>query len=278
MKYLNALSSRHHHGEDAVEWSPHVCTQPSKGDDDGDGSTGNGWSFLKCSAGVGTNSVVVGVPEVPTISYQSYAVQRTPGSSAPGSSVHEVPVSPMTTDDDGDEATDTHGVAPRHRDVLGTRDLNLSSCCFMESDAGMEDFPERQVSLEPRKPTPFDLRAVSSTTLNEHFSLSVGLIESGPPFASFVSTSSSGTSTSSIATTFSAANEEERTTPSRLKRPRGGSDFSMTMAPDRGDFSAAAVSSSPLDRCKRRRLNRNRALAAQEFDSILSQINITGSF
>jgi hypothetical protein len=39
----------------------------------------------------------------------------------------------------------------------------------------------------------------------------------------------------------------------------------------------ATISSSPLDRRKRRRLNRNRALVAHEFDTILSQIRTTGS-
>jgi len=57
----------------------------------------------------------------------------------------------------------------------------------------------------------------------------------------------------------------------RSKRQRGGSDFSMLSEGN------SATLSSPTDRRKRRRVNRNRAMAADEFDSILSQINTTGS-
>eukprot|EP00536_Pseudo-nitzschia_multiseries_P015175 jgi/Psemu1/291873/fgenesh1_pg.833_\ len=57
----------------------------------------------------------------------------------------------------------------------------------------------------------------------------------------------------------------------RQKRQRGGSDFSMVSE------GGVASLSSPTDRRKRRRMNRNRAMAADDFDSILSQINTTGS-
>ena len=73
---------------------------------------------------------------------------------------------------------------------------------------------------------------------------------------------------------------------SSSKRQRGGSDFSMIMmtTTDQNtavsgtttDNATAAVS-SPFDHRKRRRLNRNRALLSHEFDTILSQINTTGS-
>mmetsp|Transcript_16484 Transcript_16484/g.37868 ORF Transcript_16484/g.37868 Transcript_16484/m.37868 type:complete len:312 (+) Transcript_16484:478-1413(+) len=58
----------------------------------------------------------------------------------------------------------------------------------------------------------------------------------------------------------------------RHKRQRGGSDFSIL------NEGGATSSSSPTDRRKRRRMNRNRAMAADEFDSILSQINHSGSY
>jgi len=68
----------------------------------------------------------------------------------------------------------------------------------------------------------------------------------------------------------------------RPKRQRGGSDFAMTIAS--GDdittssaTSTTSISTPPFDRRKRRRMNRNRAMVAHEFDSILSQINTTGS-
>jgi hypothetical protein len=40
---------------------------------------------------------------------------------------------------------------------------------------------------------------------------------------------------------------------------------------------AVEASTSAVDRRKRRRFNRNRAMIAQEFDVILSQINTQGS-
>jgi len=66
----------------------------------------------------------------------------------------------------------------------------------------------------------------------------------------------------------------------RTKRQRGGSDFTMASASSVGDATTNSTSStttSPLTRRKRRRINRNRAMAADDFDSILSQINATGS-
>lgn len=54
---------------------------------------------------------------------------------------------------------------------------------------------------------------------------------------------------------------------SRTKRERGGSDFTMASASDN-------KTTSPR---KRRRVNRNQAMGAQDFDSILAQINTTGS-
>jgi len=58
----------------------------------------------------------------------------------------------------------------------------------------------------------------------------------------------------------------------RPKRLRGGSDFAFAQNEGNG-----TTSSSPSDRRKRRRTNRNRAMGADDFDSILSQINTTGS-
>ena len=51
----------------------------------------------------------------------------------------------------------------------------------------------------------------------------------------------------------------------RSKRQRGGSDFMMSIGNDGTSIS--------VDSRKKRRINRNNALDAQEFDSILSQIN-----
>jgi hypothetical protein len=64
---------------------------------------------------------------------------------------------------------------------------------------------------------------------------------------------------------------------SREKRQRGGSDFTMASASDVGEASTNnSTSTSPSSRRKRRRINRNLAMAADDFDSILSQINTTG--
>ncbi len=60
----------------------------------------------------------------------------------------------------------------------------------------------------------------------------------------------------------------------RTKRQRGGSDFTMASASDGSTDSRTGSKSSPR---KRRRMNRNRAMGAGDFDSILSQINTTGS-
>jgi hypothetical protein len=60
-------------------------------------------------------------------------------------------------------------------------------------------------------------------------------------------------------------------TSAKPKRQRGGSDFVMTDVSESDPFDSSS-------RCKRRRLNRNRALIGQEFDSILSQINATGNY
>mmetsp|Transcript_1187 Transcript_1187/g.2580 ORF Transcript_1187/g.2580 Transcript_1187/m.2580 type:complete len:306 (-) Transcript_1187:160-1077(-) len=60
----------------------------------------------------------------------------------------------------------------------------------------------------------------------------------------------------------------------RTKRQRGGSDFTMASASDGSTDSRTASKSSPR---KRRRVNRNRAMGAGDFDSILSQINTTDS-
>jgi hypothetical protein len=73
--------------------------------------------------------------------------------------------------------------------------------------------------------------------------------------------------------------DEDASKVSRTKRQRGGSDFTMASASGVGDAantSSITTSASPPSR-KRRRVNRNRAMAADEFDSILSQINTTGS-
>jgi len=65
---------------------------------------------------------------------------------------------------------------------------------------------------------------------------------------------------------------------SREKRQRGGSDFTMASASGVGDATtnSSSASTSPSSRRKRRRINRNLAMAAVDFDSILSQINTTG--
>lgn len=64
----------------------------------------------------------------------------------------------------------------------------------------------------------------------------------------------------------------------RTKRQRGGSDFTMASASgvDETTNKCSDAATSPSSRRKRRRINRNRAMAAQDFDSILSQINPTG--
>ncbi len=72
------------------------------------------------------------------------------------------------------------------------------------------------------------------------------------------------------ATQNTAATEFEAQNVPRTKRQRGGSDFTMASA------SADSPSSKSSPR-KRRRVNRNQAMAAQDFESILSQINTTGS-
>ena len=63
------------------------------------------------------------------------------------------------------------------------------------------------------------------------------------------------------------------------KRQRGGSDFTMTSASDLGGSANNRCDriTSPSSPRKRRRVNRNRAMAAEDFDLILSQINTTGS-
>lgn len=71
----------------------------------------------------------------------------------------------------------------------------------------------------------------------------------------------------------------EAPTVERTKRERGGSDFTMASASSIGGSAINGSSiTSPLNRRKRRRINRNHAMAADDFDSILSQINIMGSF
>ena len=72
------------------------------------------------------------------------------------------------------------------------------------------------------------------------------------------------------ATQNTAATEFEAQKEARAKRQRGGSDFTMASA----SADSPAAKSSPR---KRRRVNRNQAMAAQDFESILSQINYTGS-
>jgi hypothetical protein len=59
----------------------------------------------------------------------------------------------------------------------------------------------------------------------------------------------------------------------RSKRQRGGSDLSMTAADGSSSDVAGDTKASSVNRRKRRRLNHNHALVAQEFDAILSQIN-----
>jgi len=70
-----------------------------------------------------------------------------------------------------------------------------------------------------------------------------------------------------------ATMQQESTRASPTKRQRGGSDFTLPSVSNRDGITTA----STRDRRKRRRINRNRAMAAHEFDSILSQINTTGA-
>lgn len=84
------------------------------------------------------------------------------------------------------------------------------------------------------------------------------------------------TSTNKVRSTFIPAIEAPRV--ERTKRERGGSDFTMASASGvGGSDSNGSIITSPLNRRKRRRINRNRAMAADDFDSILSQINTAGS-
>jgi hypothetical protein len=71
----------------------------------------------------------------------------------------------------------------------------------------------------------------------------------------------------------------EAPTVERTKRERGGSDFTMASASSIGgsDINGSIIT-SPLNRRKRRRINRNHAMAADDFNSILSQIDTTGPF
>jgi len=69
-------------------------------------------------------------------------------------------------------------------------------------------------------------------------------------------------------------NEIEPPRALRSKRQRGGSDFSMANAYSVGDVTNnSSVTTTTTCSRKRRRINRNRAMAADDFDSILSQIN-----
>jgi len=70
----------------------------------------------------------------------------------------------------------------------------------------------------------------------------------------------------------------ERNAPqlSRTKRQRGGSDLTMTSATGVDDSSSGSTSRTASNHRKRRRINRNRAMGAEDFDSILLQINSTG--
>ena len=122
---------------------------------------------------------------------------------------------------------------------------------------------EHHVALEARK-LPFfseggaNLRTVSDSSLSVEEGTTNHLLASidsttcpslPPPVPSFASADSSSVG--------------------KLKRSRGGSDF---MA-QQGEASAT----QPMNRNKRRRMNRNRAMTASEFGSILSQINATDS-
>ncbi len=255
MKYLNGLVL-HHHGETQVELSPHVNTQSNKEM----GEVADRWNFSTIANNYGTT------PEEPMISFQSLTLQKSLTSSASTSEAEEPPLSPMTFDDD--EALASVSIESSQRDIL-----NIPSCCFSDDDAAMTDLPARQVSLEPRKPAPLDVRTVSGSSQNEQLSSSVEVAVWETPLSSFTSTSAVRTAhCGTCARFFPPSVPTERLTISRQKRRRGDSDCSMTI-PDSDDYALP-----PRDRRKRIRLNRNRALAAEEFDSILSQISTAESY
>jgi hypothetical protein len=262
-----------------VEWSPHVSTQANNKDV---WETDEQWHF-STHASIGSSC---GSSDASTISFHSLALEHSLTASAPRSSApHEAPLSPMTSDEDEDATRCYCLETGQQRGSLE----DIPSCCFTDSDATMLDSPLRQVTLEPRKPTPLDVRSISASSQNEHVSSVVGAWDTQlvSPMSSFASTSSVSTATSGTRTSRTdSTNTDQGMTTSRLKRRRGGSDCSMATASDNDDCaatgfvssSAAAASSPPRDRRKRMRLHRNRALVAQEFDSILSQICSIGPY
>ena len=115
-----------------------------------------------------------------------------------------------------------------------------------DSSARLVSFPKEEKQHQQQRRTTTSKKYTIKKTLNEIRSISITDVES--PKAS------------------------------QTKRQRGGSDFTMASASGVGDATnSSSTTTSPSSRRKRRRINRNRAMAADDFDSILSQINTTGS-
>jgi hypothetical protein len=278
-----------------LEWSPHICTQPIKDSNDGNieksddaevvsvesSSTSSSplqrrdstESFSHVSSSSSTAEEASCFLDDPSISFRALSLQQT-------ESRPVVEVSPV--------------MAPTKRRIV--KAIRISHPVSMLRE------PPQQTPPQQTPPPPQDISPLSiSSGLGEY----VTTLEVRKQAAFTTTERSPKLRQVSSDTLFSEASWESPPQPNmaktcpflpppvprlsamtcwsqapptlaRSKRQRGGSDLAMG---DVSDDAAAGstASSSPTDRRKKQRLNRNRAMVAQEFDSILSQINLPGS-
>ena len=157
---------------------------------------------------------------------------------------------------------------PNGMDTQKDKDEDLSSSSFQYKDTFSKSRLKRSKShLCHFKTSEFDVRrekhanAVHGDSSNE-----MGMQQRRPNSKKYtIRKATKNTANTSLSETVSPK-------VSRTKRERGGSDFTMASASEIGNRTPS--SSSPR---KRRRVNRNQAMGAQDFDSILAQINTTGT-
>jgi hypothetical protein len=268
-----------------VEWSPHLFTQPTKDDDD-DGavvvqvvsveSSSSSNSPIRCGDSSGSSSISssnshssssITCLDDTSISFQSLSLQQ-----------------PSTKKMMGPNEKENRATKRRIVKAARTFDAIL---------------PRQQLRTSP--PPPQDISPLSISSFfssNEriqHVECKITLKAREQPFVSSIE---SGTTKSQIVSTDFVSSESSLETlfqpidacisltfgpqqaPSplaRSKRLRGGSDLFMAVADGSGMAAASDSTNPPFECRKRRRLYRNRAMIAQEFDVILSQINNTGS-
>mmetsp|Transcript_9673 Transcript_9673/g.17018 ORF Transcript_9673/g.17018 Transcript_9673/m.17018 type:complete len:285 (-) Transcript_9673:336-1190(-) len=275
--------------DDTVEWSPHVFTQRIKEETNNTGISEEPSSPARRRVSTGSSTASSSdnesddgwgngtIAEAPTISFQALSLQqqteRGTFTNNPGKAPSSVPGSGSVMAGRNHKRRTVKARVPvagprqsrQQTEYSRTERFETAEHISNVQKYGQEE-QQQQVALTPRTNADSSFMEVSDFSRNLP-------PRTTTPFASIDSkTCPAIPAPVSLCSTVSASSDEQARP--RGKRERGGSDFTMTPV----DVGCGGLSATPVDRRKRRRLNRNHALAADDFDLLLSQISASGSF